>query len=295
MTLERCEGEMTSRPPRPVRCVWPPRPAVAAHELEILALPHGGLASAEPDVSPESVTMCCRRGGQGGSEYMTGTDAIRHRASETALDVDEMVIGTVRRLAEAYLAQLPRRWAHTIGVAEAADRLSLVLPVVMRPAAVAGAWLHDVGYAPSIAATGFHPLDGARFLREQGLPCVVVALVAHHTGAGVEADERGMSEELAQIPTPPRRLLDVLTCADLTTGPTGRPVRAQERIAEILTRYPPGHPVHRAVTRSEPDLLAAVERVQRRAASIKTAGIETAGTARRDNQRPARPAPPPHR
>ncbi|WP_406239339.1 hypothetical protein [Nocardia sp. NBC_01009] len=29
------------------------------------------------------------------------------------------------------------------------------------------AWLHDIGYAPDIARIGFHPVDGAEFLRER--------------------------------------------------------------------------------------------------------------------------------
>ncbi len=33
---------------------------------------------------------------------------------------------------------------------------------------VVAAYLHDIGYAPSLAIEGFHPLDGARFVREQG-------------------------------------------------------------------------------------------------------------------------------
>ncbi|WP_323098242.1 hypothetical protein [Intrasporangium sp. YIM S08009] len=33
----------------------------------------------------------------------------------------------------------------------------------------AAAWLHDVGYAPSVAQTEFHPLDGARFLQKYGV------------------------------------------------------------------------------------------------------------------------------
>lgn len=30
---------------------------------------------------------------------------------------------------------------------------------------VAAAWLRDIGYAPEVVDTGFHPLDGARWLR----------------------------------------------------------------------------------------------------------------------------------
>lgn len=71
------------------------------------------------------------------------------------------------------------------------------------------AWLHDVGYAPSLAQTGFHRVDGARFLRARGVPEVVVALVAHHTGAVFEAEQRGLDVELlAEFALPPVELLD---------------------------------------------------------------------------------------
>ena len=52
---------------------------------------------------------------------------------------------------------------------------------------VAAAWLHDIGYAPGLAVSGFHPADGARFVRSQGFPELVVSLVAFHTGAVIEA------------------------------------------------------------------------------------------------------------
>lgn len=35
---------------------------------------------------------------------------------------------------------------------------------------VAAAWLHDIGYAPELRDTGFHPLDGARHLEALGAP-----------------------------------------------------------------------------------------------------------------------------
>ena len=62
---------------------------------------------------------------------------------------------------------LPRRWAHTRGVATKAAALS---PILGADAGIltAAAWLHDIGYAPVLAqaGTGFHPLDGARHLRD---------------------------------------------------------------------------------------------------------------------------------
>jgi hypothetical protein len=70
------------------------------------------------------------------------------------------------QIAEAELGQpLPRRWSHSQGVARAAVSLAKVVnddADLLSSAAV----LHDVGYAPRLASTGFHPLDGARFLRD---------------------------------------------------------------------------------------------------------------------------------
>jgi hypothetical protein len=77
-----------------------------------------------------------------------------------------------------------------------------------------------------------------------------------------EARERGLSEALAEFAEPPDFLLDVLTCADMTTGPDGSPMRPDDRISEILSRYPAEDPVHRAIERSAPTLLAAAARVE---------------------------------
>lgn len=45
-------------------------------------------------------------------------------------------------------------------------------------------------------------------------------LVAFHTGAHVEASERGVSG-LSEFGDPPSEVLDALTFCDLTTGPDG--------------------------------------------------------------------------
>jgi hypothetical protein len=142
--------------------------------------------------------------------------------------------------------------------------LSSLASAEERPAVVTAAWLHDVGYAPRLVVTGLHPLDGARYLRSEGWPELVVCLVAHHTGAEVEAEERGLSRELGEFDPPPEPLLDLVTTADLTTSPNGEEVDPEQRLAEIVHRYPPDDPVHRAVTRSGPSLVAADERVSRR-------------------------------
>jgi hypothetical protein len=66
-----------------------------------------------------------------------------------------------REIAQRVLADvLPRRWAHTQGVAAQARVVGPALDWDTDLIEIA-AWLHDIGYAPALAVTGFHPLDGA--------------------------------------------------------------------------------------------------------------------------------------
>ncbi len=84
-----------------------------------------------------------------------------------------------RELAEQLLSrELPRRWSHVAAVAKRADEVAPVLDVDA-DLLVSAAWLHDIGYAPQVVDTGFHPLDGAR-------PAVLVGPV------GLEPTTRGL-------------------------------------------------------------------------------------------------------
>lgn len=161
----------------------------------------------------------------------------------TVLTVTDDLVDTARNLAEQLLAEeLPRRWRHVTGVASRARELADGLTASEQSTLLAAAWLHDIGYSPAIARTGFHPLDGARCLAGEELPPAVVQLVAYHSGAEVEADERHLLSELAIFPEPPRHLLRRLTAADMTASPDGDPVNPRFRIKEILDRYEPEHP-----------------------------------------------------
>ena len=161
-------------------------------------------------------------------------------------------------------AELPRRWAHVQGVAAQARALGAVGGVAT-DLIEAGAWLHDVGYAAPLVDSGFHPLDGARYLRDAGFgDRALWALVAHHSCALVEAEERGLADLLAaEFPAGDVDPFAVaaLTYCDMTTGPDGRRVDVDARIAEILTRYPEGHVVHRSIVRATPRLRAQVAEV----------------------------------
>jgi putative nucleotidyltransferase with HDIG domain len=164
------------------------------------------------------------------------------------------------QLAQVLLQEsLPRRWAHVQGVAARARSLA---PVLGADADLleAAAWLHDIGYAPDLATTGLHALDGARFLRDaQDADALLCRLVAHHSCAIIEAEERGLGDVLSlEFEPAPQALSSVLTFCDMTTSPDGEPVTVGRRLAEIHHRYGPGHLVSRSIQRATPMILRAV-------------------------------------
>jgi hypothetical protein len=157
-------------------------------------------------------------------------------------------------------AALPRRWRHVQAVAARAERLSR-LPGVSGELLVAAAWLHDIGYAPNLVVTGFHPLDGARFLRSEGADGRLACLVAHHSCAVHEARVRGLDGALlAEFEREESPSYDALVFCDITTGPSGEPLTYQARMDEIQERYGPGHEVSRAVDLARSDLADCCER-----------------------------------
>ncbi len=162
------------------------------------------------------------------------------------------------------LPGLADRWSHTQGVARKAESATAAVGAGSCELLVAAAWLHDIGYAPELAVTGLHALDGAQYLAGAAWPSSLCCLVAHHSAASVEAEQRGLAEELAAFPMPDSVLLDALTYADMTTSPQGMSVTVEERLAEILRRYPPEHPVHRSVGLAADRIRGAVERTERR-------------------------------
>lgn len=167
-------------------------------------------------------------------------------------------------LADRLVRPLGRRWVHVQAVARSAENLASAVPSDDRPILVAAAWLHDIGYAPELGETGFHPLDGAHYLRERDFPDRVVNLVAHHSGARYEAAERGLTGELAEFELEDSAVMDALVTVDLTTGPDGESLRYRDRVAEILRRYPSTDPVHRAWLKAADPLEVCVVRTQDR-------------------------------
>jgi hypothetical protein len=90
-------------------------------------------------------------------------------------------------------------------------------------------------------------------------------LVAHHSCAVIEADERGLADLLrCEFDPAPRPLADALTFCDMTTSPDGEHVHVHRRLAEIHDRYGSGHLVSRSIRRATPLILEAVGNVHAR-------------------------------
>ena len=159
---------------------------------------------------------------------------------------------TARRL----LVTVGTRYRHTVCVAErAAAAARVLLPPDAATSVTRAAWLHDIGYSPELARTGLHALDGARWLRDRDVDSFVCDLVAFHTTAYAESMMRGLSDQLVQeFSRPDAASLRVLTWADMTSSPTGHPCGVDDRIAEILDRYPADSPASRAVSAARTEL-----------------------------------------
>jgi HD domain len=165
------------------------------------------------------------------------------------------------RYAEELLAPLGDRWAHVQGVARQASRVSVVLPPSERDVLVAAAYLHDLGYSPSLVETGLHPLDGARHLRALGHERLA-GLVAYHSGSRREAQLRGLMAELAEFEDEASATAMALTYCDMTTSATGAIVTFPERLADVERRYGTDHVVSQALRRAWPEIERCIQMVE---------------------------------
>jgi hypothetical protein len=77
-------------------------------------------------------------------------------------------VDEARGLAGEHLSCLGDRWAHVQAVGSLAE--ALVVSNQVAEVLACAAWLHDLGYAPTVRRTGFHPVDGAVFLLDADAP-----------------------------------------------------------------------------------------------------------------------------
>lgn len=143
-----------------------------------------------------------------------------------------------RTLAHHLLGDVGSRWRHVFTAGVLAQRLGVLFDPQDASLLVAAATLHDVGYAPAIARTGFHPLDGGLHLRSLGMSPRLAALVAHHSEARLLGPGHGVPDLGEHFPREESLLADALVYADMHSAPDGRATRAEARLADIAQRRP---------------------------------------------------------
>ena len=175
--------------------------------------------------------------------------------------VDDAVVRWAAGEAAARLEPLGDRWLHVRGVADQARLVAPALPAEDRHCLLAAAYLHDIGRAPELVDTGFHPIDGGRWVRRQGFERLA-CLVAHHSAARFEAELMGLGPLLDEFEPEESATADALAYCDATTGPAGAVVSPVARWAEIADRYGDDDLVTRALVEARPSLEQAVARTE---------------------------------
>src|SRR5258708_4555971 len=163
--------------------------------------------------------------------------------------------------AASFLLPLGDRWLHTQGVVAHAQQVGRAFTEEDRSLLIAAAYLHDIGYAPSLKVTAFHPIDGAYYLLSHGQKRLA-SIVAYHFEAQFEAQLRGLATELSKIPREYSPVADALTYCDLLTGPTGLHISFDKRLADIFQRYDKNHIVYQATHQAIPSLTRVFQRTQ---------------------------------
>lgn len=169
--------------------------------------------------------------------------------------------GVAAAWAQDLLAGQPERWAHTCGVARLAADIAARIPDLDGDVLLAAAWVHDIGYAPSLAESGFHHLDGASALAAKG-ELELAGVVAHHTSGDAEAEARGLTTQLQSFDAPSELMAAALAYCDLHADPEGVPTDVNRRVAEVEVRYGPCHPVTRGLLAALPRLREQVELIE---------------------------------
>jgi hypothetical protein len=163
------------------------------------------------------------------------------------------------------LGAVGTRWQHSRAAAERAREIAATVAACDRSTLISAAYLHDIGYSPELDVYGFHPVDGACWLRLQDLDRLA-GLVAHHSGAIFEARARGLEAIMAEFIDERSCVSDALTYCDLMTGPAGEDVAVAHRLSDIERRHGTDSVTARTMKIASASLLAAVTRVEERLA-----------------------------
>jgi len=125
-------------------------------------------------------------------------------------------------------------------------------------------WVDEIvrgkrGKKDILSRTDFHPLDGGNYLLSHNQHRLA-SLVAYHS----EAQLRGLTAELDQIPHEYSAIADSLTYCDMTTGPTGVHITFEERLTDIFQRSDETYIVNHALRQAIPTLSRAIRYTQKK-------------------------------
>ena len=197
--------------------------------------------------------------------------------SAQSLLLDGSDAPSAQELSRHVLATNPERMRHSSWVAARAVALAGAVEDGDVTLLIAAAWLHDIGYSQALRQTGFHPLDGALFLKSRDWDPRLCGLVAHHSGSRFIATATGLDSVMDEFSHVEDAVSDALTIADQTVGPNGQLLTLDERMRDMLERHGPDSPHARAHPQREAYLRAAQQRVTARLASREA--VRSAATA----------------
>ena len=110
--------------------------------------------------------------------------------------------------------------------------------------AIQAAYLHDIGYSKRLQISGFHPYDGYVYCMENGYSDTVAKAVLLHSDAVLEMLIKGWnfkslySDVIRSLTSIEKEVFELVTFCDIHTQSTGVPCTIEERLRDVLIRYP---------------------------------------------------------
>jgi predicted hydrolase (HD superfamily) len=143
------------------------------------------------------------------------------------------------------------KYRHSLGVArltkEIVNRVPYLTEDFKHKCVIAG-YLHDIGYARSIAINQFHQYDGFQFLLQLGVNIDICHVALLHSYAYWDAAERRPDMihhyDGLKLSDEANLMIKIVSYADIRTSPNGDRVDVDTRITEIGTRYGKDHPIY---------------------------------------------------
>ena len=146
-------------------------------------------------------------------------------APELVALLEQVFEADQRRL--KHVLEVARRVKETATTLSEAGKAEIDVDLAYR-----SALLHDIGYAEGLIDTGFHPIDGARYLEKAGFPDIASFIVCHSN-----SPEQAVIKGLPEIDISENLIADLITYWDVQVMQGGECVPYAERLADIKERH----------------------------------------------------------